>query len=49
MFNSRELQQEIGNRQGIATAIDLFPLLCMVSGSANIVAKFAKAWKDRGI
>ena len=44
-----EIQQEVGNRQDIAAAIDSSPSSSVVSGSANVVADFAKVWKDRGI
>ena len=44
-----EMQQELGDRQDIAAAIDSSPSSCVVSGAANVVADFAKVWKDRGI
>ena len=44
-----EIQQEIGNRQDIATAIDSSPSSCVVSGAVDTVAEFAETWKARGI
>ncbi len=44
-----DIQQEICDRQDITAAIESSPSSCVVSGSANIVADFAKVWKDRGI
>ena len=44
-----EIQQEIGIRQDIATAIDSSPSSCVVSGAVDTVAEFEETWKARGI
>lgn len=44
-----EIQQEIGIRPDIATAINSSPSSCVVSGAVDIIAEFAETWKARGI
>ncbi|KAL9047331.1 MAG: hypothetical protein Q9214_000058 [Letrouitia sp. 1 TL-2023] len=51
MVNSpySDIQQELDNREDITVAIDSSPSSCVVSGTADTVAKFTQSWKDRGI